>query len=176
MPMISVRLETPDDREAIRGVNKAAFDRPDEADLVDRLRDEVPACLSLVAMAHQRVVGHILFTPVAVQPDGAPPDEHSFEAFAIGPMAVLPSHQHQGVGRTLILSGLDACRRNGWSVIFVLGHPGYYPRFGFEPAKQYGFTTSFDVPDEAFMVRALTPDALDGRSGQVTYHPLFDSV
>jgi putative acetyltransferase len=171
MPTIRVRPETADDATAVYAVNAAAFGRADEAALVARLRAQGAAAVSLVAQVDDAVVGHILFSPVTVTGDGAP-----WAALALGPMAVLPARQGHGIGSQLVRAGLDACRRRGEDVVFVLGHPGYYPRFGFAPARPFGIDCQYDVPAEVFMLVELAPGAVAGRRGTVQYHPAFDAV
>jgi putative acetyltransferase len=160
-----IRAETPADWEAVRAVNEAAFGQPDEATLVDTLRPV--AIASLVAEVDGDVVGHILFTPATI---GA------VSAAALGPVAVQPAWQGRGIGSRLILEGLAACRHAGYGIVGLLGHPDYYPRFGFQPASRFGIRCKWDVPDEAFMALALRPGALDGVSGLFEYLPAFDEV
>jgi putative acetyltransferase len=168
--MLSVRSEQPRDRTQVFEVNRAAFGRPDEALLVDRLRETAGVLISLVAVEADQVVGHILFTPVQVA------SETPFDAMALGPMAVLPGYQRRGIGSRLVRSGLDACREAGHSVVFVLGHPRFYPRFGFTPAGAVGIAWEHPAPEDAFMVIELTPGALGGRTGIVKYLPEFTAV
>src|SRR5688572_26858636 len=126
--MVVVRQEEPDDRMAIRHIHEQAFGRPAEAYLVDALRARGQALLSLVAVQDDRVVGHILFSPVTIESaDGA------FPAVGLGPMAVLPALQCQGIGTLLVTMGLAECRAAGHVCVVVLGHQTYYPRFGFRP-------------------------------------------
>lgn len=166
-----IRPDTQDDVAAIRRVNECAFGQRDEADLVDTLRGKVDSFISLVAERGGQVVGHILFTPVTIESgDGAS------LAMGLGPMAVLPEYQRQGIGMQLVRAGLQECRKIGQFVVFVLGHPTYYPRFGFEPARPKGLTCQWDVPDEAFMVIELRLGALAGRRGLVRYAEAFGSV
>ncbi len=169
--MLTIRFETPEDIPAIHQVNRLAFDRDNEADLVDRLRGENAVTLSLVAVQDERVVGHILFTPVAVHAGGS-----QWDAVALGPMAVLPSHQKRGIGSALIRAGFDELKRNGHFVVIVLGHAEYYPRLGFVPSKPLGIRWENDVPEEVFMVAELKEGALNGRTGVVRYHPAFNGV
>ena len=169
--MITIRAETVTDRESVRGVNEAAFGRPQEADLVDALRGSVNPCVSLVAEEGGRVVGHIFFSPVAVESG-----EGAWAALGLGPMAVLPEYQRRGVGSELVREGLSECRRLGHEVVFVLGHARFYPRFGFTQAKAKGIECEFNAPDENFMVVELRPGALAGRKGIVRYSPEFRSV
>jgi predicted N-acetyltransferase YhbS len=163
----NVRPETASDIAAVRAVNLAAFPTSAEADLVDHLRSEVTPWISLVAEVGAGVVGHILFTPVEV--GGRP-------GLALGPMAVLPEHQGRGVGHALVRKGLDVCHLEGYSLLFVLGHPEYYPRFGFKPAPPLGITCEFECPPEAFMVAELSGGALRGLTGVVRYHAAFNEV
>ena len=164
---INVRPEEPGDHASVRHVNEAAFGQPDEADLVDRLRDQADSSISLVAVKDGDVVGHILFTPMTF----APP-RPALRAMGLAPMAVSPVHQRSGVGSMLVREGLAACRRVGVQAVFVLGHPAYYPRFGFTPAVERGLVSDYDAP-EAFMVLELDPGALDGVKGVARYHPVF---
>lgn len=165
-----IRPETPQDIPTIRAVNAAAFETSAEADLVDKLRGAVAPFISLVAEVDERVVGHILFTPVEVA--GAKP----WQAIALGPMAVLPRRQNSGIGTRLVKAGLDACRGAWQDVVFVLGHPQFYPRFGFKRMSDFGITCEFEAPDDVLMVAELTPGAIAGRVGEVRYHPLFKTV
>jgi putative acetyltransferase len=166
-----VRPERPGDARAIREVNEQAFGRAAEADLVDALRDRGKAVLSLVAVCEERVTGHILFSSVTIESGGP-----VTAAVGLGPMAVLPAHQRQGIGSRLVRAGLDACRRAGHAQVVVLGHPAYYPRFGFVPASRQGLYWEHPVPDEAFMVLALRDGAPAGPGGTVRYAPEFGGV
>jgi putative acetyltransferase len=168
--MPEIRSETPEDVASVRTVIERAFGRTDEADLVDALRSNVPSSISIVAVEDDRVVGHILFSPVRVAAE-----DSAFGATALAPLAVAPEYQNRGIGAALVRAGLDECRRRGERVVFVLGHPSYYPRFGFEPSKPRGVGCEFDVSDEAFMVAELEPDALEGRTGTVHYRPEFSA-
>ena len=168
--MIEIRCETPDDYADIRRVNTLAFERDNEATLVDRLRAVQPH-ISLVAVEDGQVIGHIFFSPMSVESgDGA------FTALGLAPMAVLPEYQNQGTGSQLVKRRLEECRVLNYNVVFVLGHPHYYPRFGFSPAKAKGVSCEYPVPDEVFMVVELQFDALCGRTGVVKYRPEFAEV
>ena len=169
--MLIVRAENREDRGAVRRVNELAFDGAGEANLVDALRENEPAHVSLVAEEDGRVVGHIFFSPVTVESGG-----ESFEAVGLAPMAVLPEFQNRGVGSQLVRRGLEECARRGHEVVFVLGHPEFYPRFGFTPAKAQGLACEYPVPDDVFMVLELRPGALRGRKGLVKYRPEFAEV
>ncbi len=166
--MIAIRPETAADRAAIHRVNERAFGRTNEAALVDALRQNAQPHISLVAAAAEHVIGHIFFSPVSIAAvDG------EFIALGLGPMAVLPEYQRQGIGSRLVRCGLEACIRLGHGVVVVLGHPHFYPRFGFAPAVSRGLRCEYRVPDEVFMVAELSPGALRARAGLVKYRPEF---
>lgn len=164
----TVRPEQPEDLSDIRAVNEQAFGRAKEADIVDSVRARGAASVSLVAERGGRIVGHILFTPVTVRSETA-----SFEAIALGPMAVLPAYQRLEIGSQLVRAGLEACRWIGQPVVIVLGHPWFYPRFGFKPARPLGIRWEHDVLDEVFMLAELSEGALAGRDGVAYYQPEF---
>jgi putative acetyltransferase len=174
-PRPEIRRERPEDFDQVRRVNVEAFGQESEADLVDRLREGGGAVVSLVAVQDGQVVGHILFSPVAFELREGDGDRLPRMA-GLAPMAVLPGLQRQGVGSGLIEHGLAACRREGFDAVVVLGHPEYYPRFGFTPAARKGLASEYPVPDEVFMVLELRPGALDGWSGLVKYRPEFSLV
>jgi putative acetyltransferase len=167
-----VRAESPRDSAAVHEVNRAAFGRPDEAALVDALRETGVPLVSMVAVEDGEVVGHVLFSPVSVEP-GSP---NELRTVGLAPLAVLPARQGQGVGSDLVDSGIEECRRRGYDAIFVLGDPAYYRRFGFMPAAAGGLRCEFPAPEEAFMVAELRPGALDGARGLVRYRPEFDAL
>ena len=168
---MNIRPETPEDIPSIYQINSLAFGRPEEANLVDALRACGAAVLSLVAEEKGQVVGHALFSPVRVE-TGA----EEAHGLGLGPVAVLPVHQRRGIGTALMEAGLAACREAGHPFVILVGHATYYPRFGFEPASRYGLRLPFEVSEEAFMVIALQPGALEGVQGIAHYHPAFDDV
>jgi putative acetyltransferase len=161
-----IRGETPADIAAIRALNEAAFGQPFEADLVDALRREADPFISLVAERDGVVVGHICFSPVTVAAD-----DGSRGYVGLGPMAVAPAVQNQGIGSRLVNAGLDECRRRSLKLVVVVGHAAFYPRFGFEPASRLALTCEYDVPDDVFM--ALRLDEAIRPAGLVRYHPAF---
>ena len=169
---LNIRAEQRDDRTAVRFVNELAFGRADEADVVDMLRTACSDALSLVAMDGEVVVGHILFTPVVVE------HEHRHvTGMGLAPMAVLPSHQGQGVGSALVRRGLELLRDRHCPFVVVVGHPTYYPRFGFEPASRHGLTSQWPgMTDEAFMAIVLDERTMEGVTGVARYRDEFDSV
>jgi putative acetyltransferase len=169
--MLFIRRERPEDIAAIHKVHELAFGRRAEADLVDALRTSGKATLSLVALEDGHIVGHILFSPVTI--DAA---DRMFPAVGLAPMAVLPERQRHGIGSQLVKAGLLECRNVGYECVVVLGHPTYYPRFGFVPASRYGLKSEYEVPDEAFMVWAWHTEVLRGRGGVARYQPEFYGV
>src|SRR5262245_37909563 len=164
-----VRKEEPGDFDAVRIVNERAFGQPDEARIVNALRGLADA-ISLVALVDDQVAGHILFTPVTI--DDADP---RLSASGLAPMAVLPEFQRRGIGSALVNAGLDACRAAGHDLVVVLGHPGFYPKFGFAAAAAHGLRCEYPVPPEAFMVIELRPKSLLRARGLVRYRPEFGS-
>ncbi len=170
--MISIRPEQPRDIAAVRAINQAAFDEPAEANIVDLLRDACPDAVSLVAVEDDRVLGHIFFSPASVR------GEHGVtQGMGLAPMAVLPERQRQGIGSLLVEAGIDVMHKRYCPFIIVLGHPEYYPRFGFVPASRYGLSCQWDgVPDEAFMVLILDESAMAGVSGTARYRDEFNQA
>lgn len=166
--MIAIRQEQPAGVPAIRLVVEEAFGRSAEADLVDLLRSHGKFKLSLVAEMEGQVVGHILFTVETIEGAGSGPS-----TLGLAPLAVLTQFQGRGVGSALMRDGLQRCRDTGHEAIVVLGHPAYYPKFGFLPASRYGLRCEYDVPDDAFMVLELRAGALQGHWGLVRYQPEF---
>lgn len=169
---VLIREETNDDQQAVYAVEAAAFEREDEAQLVEKLRNLALPLISLVAEVGGQVVGHILFSPIQITNEAG----QTFPGISLGPLAVLPDYQNQQIGSQLCRAGLEACCQAGHGLVFVLGHPTYYPRFGFEVTRPWGITSEFEVQDEAFMVAVLRPGALDNVTGVVRYHPVFRGV
>jgi len=166
---LHIRQETPADQDSIRHVNRVAFGQDEEARLVDALRDGGHVRLSLVAERECQVVGHILFSALPILTEAG-----TVPALALAPMAVLPGFQNQGIGSALVRSGLEACREHGHRIVVVVGHPHFYPRFGF--CSNLTKRLASPYPGEAFMAVELVAGALDGVTGRVEYPPPFDGV
>jgi putative acetyltransferase len=162
-----IREERVDDAAQIREVQRLAFGQALESELVDALRTNGAMLLSLVAVSARRVVGHVAYSPVSVgNANGA----------ALGPMAVLPAQQRRGIGRALIEEGNRKLEARGCPFVVVVGHPGYYPRFGFRRASEHGVVCEWDLPDDVFMLRVLDPDAMRELKGLAKYRTEFSSV
>ncbi|MFG2026262.1 GNAT family N-acetyltransferase [Streptomyces sp. NPDC048825] len=161
------RPETAADRAEVYAVNAAAFPTEAEAELVDALRADPEAWLpglSYVAEAADgTVVAYALLTRCHV--DGAP-------ALALAPVAVRPPHQRQGAGAAVVRAVLEAARARGERLVLVLGHPEYYPRFGFTSASGYGIRPGLEVPDEAMMALVLD-DSSPVPTGTINYPAAF---
>ena len=166
---ITIRPETAADHESIGQVNSLAFGQDAEAQLVDALRDDGFVRLSLVAELDGEVVGHVLFSDIRIVGD-----DDSVDALALAPMAVVPEHQSRGIGSELIQTGLDQCRQAGHQIVIVVGHPNYYPRFGFSPELAAPLQSKY--AGEAFMAMKLAPGALEGVTGKVRYSPPFGAA
>jgi putative acetyltransferase len=165
-----IRPERPADEEQVRLVNQRAFGGPGEAMLVDALRS-ADGAISLVAEIELRIVGHILFTPVQVEGMQA-----VGSAVGLAPMAVMPEYQRAGIGSQLVRAGLEVCRSLGHVLVVVVGHPGYYPRFGFVPATTRGLEYERPLPPGVFMVLELKPGSLSGARGIARYRPEFSML
>lgn len=165
-----IRLENPHDYPGIRAVNEGAFKTPAEAHLVDMLRDTADPILSLVAEEQGEIVGHIMFSPVTLSA------HNELKIMGLGPLAVIPAQQEKGIGTALVQKGLEECRQLGYGAVIVLGHPWFYPRFGFFPAARYHIRCEYDVPEDVFMLIELTPGYLEDAAGIIKYHPAFNEV
>jgi len=164
---VRVRLESAADVAAVRAVHAAAFPTEAEARLVDALRANGRALAALVAERAGEVVGHLLFSPVTLEPDAGGP-----AGAGLAPLAVLPAHQRQGIGSALVHEGLALCAARGVGFVVVLGDPDYYGRFGFRRASARGLGNEYGA-DDAFRVLELRAGCLDGHAGRVRYAPEF---
>jgi len=165
-----IREEAPGEIESIYRVNEQAFETNAEARLVDLLRERRKAVISLIAKVGEVIVGHILFSPVSIEPAA-----ENWNALGLAPLAVIPRMQRQGIGGELIKAGLQCCQELGFEMVVVLGHPTYYPKFGFTKASDYGLANEYQA-DEAFMVIELIPGVLKNYKGLVKYAPEFNEI
>ena len=169
--MIKVREELAQDIKAIREVNISAFGQNQEADLVNKLRQNCDGLMSLVAVIQNHVVGHILFSPATIEFE-----DRTIRGMGLAPMAVLPEYQRRGIGAELIHTGITRLKSRGCPFVVVLGHADYYPRFGFEPASHYGIWNEWEVPEEAFMILVINESEMHGVSGVARYQPEFSEA
>ena len=167
MSELRIRTARPEDAAGIRAVNISAFGTTAEADLVDALCERAAPIISLVADDDGAIVGHILFTPITLETD------RELRVMGLAPMAVATGRQRQGIGGALVQAGLDECWQMGAAAVAVLGHPEYYPRFGFAAASKFGLLSQYDVPDDVFMIVEGRPGAFAGKHGLLSYHPAF---
>ena len=165
--MIEMREEQDGECQEIRQVIVAAFGGDSEANVVELLRDRNKAPVALVAVSDNKIIGHIMFSPVTITP--AP---KAFRAVGLAPLSVLPEFQRQGIGAMLTREGLKKCAAAGFEMVVVLGSPYYYPRFGFSRASLYGLDNEYEAA-EHFMALELKNGVLDKVSGTVRYSPEF---
>ncbi|UCD13031.1 MAG: N-acetyltransferase [Thermoplasmatales archaeon] len=170
---VLIRSEDKKDYDGIRMINDLAFNQINEGVLIEQLRDnpEYIAELSLVAIVEDEIVGHILFFPVKIKNKSK-----IHRSLSLAPMAVHPDFQNKGIGSKLIIEGLKKAIEFGYNSVIVVGHPSYYPRFGFKPASKWKISLPFEVPDEAFMALELKPDALKNCSGIVGYSKEYENA
>ena len=164
--MVPIRDETGADFDSIREVNRLAFGGGAEARLVDRLRAEGLVIASLVAEQQSRMTGHILFSALPIESSA-----ETVRGAALAPMAVIPACQRQGVGSALVRAGLECCREREIAVVVVVGHPDYYPRFGFSPEKAACLKSPYS--GSAFMALELRPSGFDRMIGTAKYPAAF---
>ncbi len=168
MPNFEIRAETKVDREAVFEVEEAAFGQSGQAHLVDALRRSSEPQISLVAEQDGRVVGHVFFSPVSFE------DSSVSHGCQLSPLAVVPDLQRKGIGSALIREGLAACSSIGWTVVFLLGDPRYYSRFGFEMAANRELVHS-GQDGEYLQYLEIEAGALQATTGEVRFHPVFDA-
>ncbi|NSW53497.1 MAG: N-acetyltransferase [Anaerolineae bacterium] len=167
---MEIRKESPEDAGVIRQINQVAFGHPEEAQLVDDLREAGALLLSMVACDGEQVVGHIAYSRGWIECEG-----ERIPSVALAPMAVLPDYQSKGVGSILLSTSLYTLREMGEAHVFVLGHTWFYPRFGFVPADQFQIASVYQAGDH-FMGQELSSGALEGVEGHFMYHPAFEGV
>ena len=173
---IIIRKENPFDHNWVIELTEKAFETLEISDhnegkLVDKLRKSATFTeeLSLVAELNGQVVGHILFTPIVVD-NG----QQQFQSLVLAPVSVLPEFQKMGIGGQLIRAGHQKAVELGFQSVILIGHPEYYPRFGYKPASTWGIKTHYELPsDDVFMAVELTEGALANVSGMVIFPPEF---
>lgn len=169
--MLEIRPERPGDEEAIAEVNRRAFEGEEEVGIIEAVRGSeyfIPE-LSLVAEQDGRIIGHIMFSIITLVRFDRPAEK----ILSLAPMAVDPEMQKKGAGSALVKAGMKKAAELGHMVVVVIGHPEYYPRFGFRQARSIGYDIGMEVPDAAFMVAGLQPDALQDAGGMVQFSPAF---
>lgn len=170
-----IRKEETGDFSGIREINLKAFEHGEnEANLIELIRDSENFItdLSLVsAKGDGEIIGHILFSIIHLVTD-----QGTVPTLGLAPMAVKPDYQNSGIGSALVNEGIKACKASGYDHVFVLGHPNFYPRFGFSPASQFGISAPFLVPDDVFMALELNKGSLTGLQGKIEYPPAFNAV
>lgn len=164
-----IRDEAPADRDDIRAVHGAGFGRAAEADLVDALRRDGTAIVSLVAAADGRIVGHALFSALRIERHGG-----TVRAAALAPLAVRPEWQRRGIGAALVRHGIARCRARGCAGVIVVGDPAYYGRFGFAAACVAGLLSPYAGP--AFLGLEFEAGAFACSPGTVRYPEPFARV
>lgn len=162
-----IRKATHLDSDKVLSVERLAFGNDKEAKLVRELLNDPSAqpVLSLLAFKGRKAVGHILFTAASLTQT-----KRAVPIAILAPLAVVPDSQKQGIGTKLIKRGLKLLYEAGIDLVFVLGHPGYYPRFGFKPAGKLGFEAPYPIADQhkdAWMVQALRPGVIGSVCGKV---------
>lgn len=170
--MAIIRPELKDDYASIFAVHESAFKRTIEAELVNRLRttNYYHSELSLVAEEDSEVVGHILFTRVVIKDSNK-----TYPALALAPVGIKEAFQRKGIGSLLVEEGLKKAKYLGHKAVIALGDPKYYARFGFEQASTYEITPPASFPEEAFLIKKLSPEDLEFK-GQVLYPVQFNMV
>jgi putative acetyltransferase len=162
------RVETPEDIDDIYKVQVAAFGRNNEAELVNQLRGSKDWIKSVVAESNGEIVGHCLYSKVSVVSE-----KETFQAAALGPVAIMPELQGEKLGTMLIITATNMVIDKGYPILFVLGNSDYYTRFGYSDASMFGFSLPYETPPGVFMVATLTPNVLKGKSGVVHYAKPF---
>jgi putative acetyltransferase len=167
---IIIRMERENDISSVDILLRETFETEDESSLVAALRDK-GKFISLVALKDDKVVGHVFFSPAPIKSP-----KRNYDAITLAPVAVKPEFQNRGIGTSLIQEGLAECERQGHTIVTVLGHPEYYPRFGFTIASRKNIFPPFSAPDEAFMVLEIQEGALKEKWGIVQYPPEFEGL
>lgn len=161
-----VRGEKAADYDTITEINRLAFGREDEANLVNAIRKtkSYEFGFSLVAVKEDVILGHVLFSKGFITHRG-----RRFKCLVLGPIAVHPEHQRKGIGKALVNEGLERAKEVGFGAVVVVGDPAYYATFGFKPAVTMKLRTTLAVPDENFMAKEISRNALRGIIGTVMF-------
>jgi putative acetyltransferase len=163
---IQINAELPGDADAIRCVHRSAFGQDVEGAIVDALRNAGALSISLVARSDDQIVGHVALSPMQMPNPAA-------KVLGLGPIGVLPEQQRGGIGTALMHAAIERARAGDFDGIVVLGHPEYYPRFGFVPASRFGIRSEYDVPDDVFMALEFNASGLTDCAGLARYHAAF---
>jgi len=167
---MKIRAEKTDDIEKIRDLNNVVLETSSEAEVVDKLRNDARHTISIVAEDGHSIVGHIMFTPVAIE------KSEELRLMSISTMAVLQEYQKRGIGSLLVKSGVMQCRNLDIGAVVAIGDMQYFSRFGFLPATQYGLSCELEHAGDVLMIKELLPGYLNGITGTVVYHPAFRRV
>lgn len=168
---VKTRVEIPADGPAIRAIHLLAFATPQEANLVEKLRNNAVSRLSMVVEHDGAIVAHVLFSPVLLGADAA-----ELHGLGLAPLGVLPHLQKQGIGSQLVLAAIRKLETGGCPFIAVLGAPAFYSRFGFRPAREFGVQCKWDAPAGAFMLLPFDKDRVALAAGLARYREEFDSL
>lgn len=164
-----IRPAAPEDAAGIRALHEAAFPTRVEADLVEALVREGDAVVSLVATQQGEIVGHVLLSRMTVSGDG-----RALRALGLAPVGVLPGYRGSGVGKSLIEAALGIARATGEEIVFLLGEPDYYRRFGFSADAAAPFASPYAGP--YFMALALQPGFVAPVAGEAAYARAFSDL
>ncbi|ASG68375.1 N-acetyltransferase [Francisella halioticida] len=159
---INIRYEQLKDQELVYELIASSFETDDEEKLVRLLHTDHQSLISLVAEVDNAIVGQIILSKMVVK-------NNNLNIYGLAPMSVSPKYQDQGIGTKLVEAVIKEAKKNNIDAIFVLGHPSYYPRFGFKPTVQYEIKCQYDVPSDVFMVLDLT-QKLEFLKNQTVYY------
>ena len=165
-----LRFEKKEDIKGIHSVHVESFETDQEAKLVDDLRLGDLDLISLVAEENQKIIGHLLFSPVFLD------SNIKIKMMGLAPLAILPTYQNRGIGTLLVRKGLDVCVQKKIQSIVVLGDPKFYSRFGFESSVNYSIRSDFNVNPEVFQIKELEKGIFQGFAGIVKYHDRFNQL
>ncbi len=167
---MEIRDEQAGDLAALLQLNRQAFNTDVEARLVEALRAQASPLLSLVAVHHEQMVGHLMCSPMGM------PHQPEARLMGLAPLAVAGPHRGQGAGGELVHRALERCRDMGYQAVLALGEPDFYSRLGFVSASRFGLLCPYDLPEELFTAIELYPGSLQGLEGRTEYHPAFATL